>query len=56
MIMTERDAAVCLREWARGMYATEAAVELLVRSFGGRFADAGPAVGAASAGRVLAGL
>lgn len=41
MIMTERDTAVGLREWARGMYATEAAVELLLRSFGGRFASAG---------------
>lgn len=41
MIMTERDTAVGLREWARGMYATEAAVELLLRSFHGRFADAG---------------
>ena len=30
-----------LREWARGGYATEAAVELLVRSFGGRFASPG---------------
>ena len=30
-----------LREWARGGYATEAAVELLVRSFGGRFASCG---------------
>jgi hypothetical protein len=39
LIMT--DTAMGLREWARGMYATEAAVELLLRSFGGRFADAG---------------
>lgn len=30
-----------LRVWARGMYPTEAAVELLVRAFGGRFAEAG---------------
>ena len=30
-----------LREWARGGYATEAAVELLVRSFSGRFASCG---------------
>jgi hypothetical protein len=30
-----------LREWAQGWYATEAAVELLIRSFGGRFASAG---------------
>lgn len=28
-----------LREWARGMYALEAGVELLCRSFGGRFAS-----------------
>lgn len=28
-----------LRRWARGAYAEEAAVELLVRSFGGRFAS-----------------
>ncbi len=30
-----------LRRWARGAYAEEAAVELLVRSFGGRFASTG---------------
>lgn len=29
-----------LRRWARGSYAEEAAVELLVRSFGGRFTAA----------------
>ena len=28
-----------LRRWARGAYAEEAAVELLVRAFGGRFAS-----------------
>ena len=39
--MTEPSTAAGLREWARGMYATEAAVELLIRSFDGRFADAG---------------
>jgi len=27
-----------LREWAKGNYATEAATELLLRAFGGRFA------------------
>lgn len=27
-----------LRAWARGSYGDEAAVELLIRSFGGRFA------------------
>lgn len=30
-----------LRRWAQGAYAEEAAVELLVRAFGGRFASAG---------------
>lgn len=30
-----------LRRWARGITATEAATELLIRSFGGRFARAG---------------
>lgn len=30
-----------LREWARGSYADEAAVELLVRGFGGRFVREG---------------
>lgn len=30
-----------LRAWARGSYAEEAAVELLARSFGGRFASTG---------------
>lgn len=30
-----------LRRWARGAYAEEAAVELLVRGFGGRFASTG---------------
>ena len=39
--MTAGEAVSGLRTWGRGMYATEAAVELLVRSFGGRFADAG---------------
>lgn len=28
-----------LRRWSRGAYAEEAAVELLIRSFGGRFAS-----------------
>jgi hypothetical protein len=41
MIMTEPATAAGLREWARGMYATEAAVELLLRSFHGQFASAG---------------
>jgi hypothetical protein len=40
--MTADEAVVSgLRAWGRGVYATEAAVELLVRSFGGRFASAG---------------
>jgi len=30
-----------LRRWARGAYAEEAAMELLVRSFGGRFCSTG---------------
>lgn len=30
-----------LRRWARGAYAEEAAVELLIRAFGGRFASPG---------------
>jgi hypothetical protein len=39
--MDDRDTVGGLRAWARGMYATEAAVELLVRAFSGRFASAG---------------
>jgi hypothetical protein len=35
------DTVAGLRAWARGLYASEAAVELLVRSHGGRFAEAG---------------
>lgn len=35
-----------LRAWARGNYAYEAAVELLMRNFGGRFAEGdGPGAG-----------
>ena len=30
-----------LRAWAKGPYATEAATEMLLRSFGGRFAEPG---------------
>jgi hypothetical protein len=30
-----------LRDWARGCYATEAAVELLIRARGGRFVERG---------------
>ena len=38
-----------LRRWARGAYAEEAAVELLVRSFGGRFCSTGYPLGPAAA-------
>lgn len=30
-----------LREWAKGIYTTEAGTELLLRAFGGRFAEPG---------------
>lgn len=41
-----------LRAWAAGSYADTAAVELLARAFGGRFAGAGhPWIGADTAGR-----
>ena len=41
-----------LRAWAAGSYADTAAVELLVRAFGGRFAGAGhPWIGTDAAGR-----
>ena len=39
--MDDRDTVGGLRAWARGMYATEAAVELLARAFNARFANAG---------------
>jgi len=35
------DAADDILTWAEGMYTTEAAVELLIRGFNGRFADVG---------------
>lgn len=35
------DTAIALREWARGMFTTEAATELLIGSFRGRFAAVG---------------
>lgn len=35
---SEADIASSLRAWARGMYHTEAATELLLRAHGGRFA------------------
>lgn len=42
-----------LRAWAAGSYADTAAVELLARAFGGRFAAAGhPWVGTDTAGRM----
>jgi hypothetical protein len=37
----EGDLALQLRAWAKGSYSLEAAVELLIRSFGGRFAQPG---------------
>lgn len=40
-MVTSVDAADDLRAWAKGMYTTEAAVELLIRGFNGRFADVG---------------
>lgn len=36
-----KEVAQDLREWAKGSYAAEAAVEMLARAFHGRFADAG---------------
>jgi hypothetical protein len=39
--MTRREAVAGLRAWAKGVYGTEAAVELLVRAFRGRFVDPG---------------
>lgn len=41
MSATDTVTAAELRRWARGMYATEAAVELLIRSFDGQFARRG---------------
>ncbi len=41
LIMADLDVVEGLRSWARGDYAEEAGVELLVRAFGGRFADPG---------------
>ena len=35
------DTTTALREWARGMFTTKAATELLIGSFRGRFAAAG---------------
>ncbi|MET3808697.1 hypothetical protein ABIB25_005727 [Nakamurella sp. UYEF19] len=35
------DTTTALREWARGMFTTEAATELLIESFRGRFAALG---------------
>lgn len=39
--VTRTDVAVSLRQWARGVYPQEAAVELLLRAFHGRFARPG---------------
>lgn len=41
MSTTETDAPEQLRQWARGMYNTEASVELLIRALNGRFAQRG---------------
>ncbi len=38
---TVTDTAADLRAWANGMHTTEAAAELLIRGFHGRFAAAG---------------
>jgi hypothetical protein len=38
---SDPDVVAGLRAWARGLYATEAAVELLARFHGGRFAQPG---------------
>lgn len=38
-MVTSVDTADDLRAWAKGMYTTEAAVELLLRGFNGRFAE-----------------
>ena len=38
---TTSDSVQGLRRWAKGVYPLEAAVELLVRAFGGRFARVG---------------
>ena len=40
-MVTGIDTSADLRAWAHGMYTTEAAVELLIRGFDGRFAAAG---------------
>jgi hypothetical protein len=39
--MTRTDTTESLRRWARGLYALEAAVELLARAMGGRFTQPG---------------
>lgn len=40
-MVTSVDTAEDLRAWAHGIYTTEAAVELLIRGFHGRFAEVG---------------
>jgi hypothetical protein len=35
------DTTIALRSWARGLFGLEAAVEVLLRAMGGRFADPG---------------
>lgn len=49
--MTPDDRAAALRDWARGLLATEAAVELIIRAVGGRLQD-GPWVCQDDLGRV----
>lgn len=39
--MDETPVIADLRAWGKGLYGTEAAVELLARAFGGRFAEPG---------------
>lgn len=42
-----------LRSWGSGMYATEAAAELIIRAYGGRFTSPGyPWIGRSAAGSV----
>jgi hypothetical protein len=49
---SDPDVVASLRTWARGLYATEAAVELVARSHRGRFAQPGhPWIGTDESGR-----
>ena len=42
-----------LRAWARGLYTTEAATELIIRAFNGRFATTGQPVDQTNRSRAL---